>query len=91
VNVAGGRRIALNALVTEIGRVLGRSVEVVQAPPRSGDIRHSLGDISRAAELFGYAPEVRWEDGIAPTIQYLTTLRDKGLAAASGVMAALWS
>jgi len=91
VNVAGGRRIALNALVTEIGRALGRSVEVVHGAPRSGDIRHSLGDISRAAELFGYAPEVTWEDGIAPTIAFLTTLRDKGIAPASSVMAKLWS
>ncbi|MBK6516824.1 MAG: SDR family oxidoreductase [Polyangiaceae bacterium] len=90
INVAGGRRIALNALVTEIGRALGRSVEVVHQAPRAGDIRHSLGDISRAKELFGYEPEVRWEDGIAPTIAYLTALRKQGLAPASSVMAALW-
>jgi len=90
VNVAGGRRIALNALVREIARVLGREVEVDHQAPRAGDIRHSLGDISVAKELLGYDPEVKWEDGIAPTIEYLRTLRDEGLSAGSKIMAAIW-
>jgi UDP-glucose 4-epimerase len=91
VNIAGGRRIALNELCKEIGRALGRDVTVQHGEPRIGDIRHSLGDITKAGELIGYTPEVRWEDGIAPTIAYLTALRDKGLAAGSHVMASLWS
>jgi nucleoside-diphosphate-sugar epimerase len=90
VNIAGGRRIALNSLVKEIGRVLGRDVAVVHAPPRAGDIRHSLGDITRAGELFGYDPKVKWEEGIAPTIEFLKTLRSAGIGAGSSVMARLW-
>jgi UDP-glucose 4-epimerase len=91
VNIAGARRIALNDLVKEIGRVLGRDVTVQHGEPRAGDIRHSLGDIGAAAELLGYEPSVRWEDGIAPTIEYLTKLRESGLAAGSQVMAKLWA
>lgn len=90
VNVAAGRRIALNALVTEIGRVLEKPVRVEHVDPRPGDIRHSLGDITRAKELFGYEPLVRWEDGIGPTFEYLKTLRDSGLTKASDKIAALW-
>ncbi len=73
VNIAGGRRIALNDLVREIGRALGRELKVHHGPVRAGDIRHSLGDISRAHDLIGYEPSVRWEEGIAPTIAYLKT------------------
>lgn len=96
VNIAGARRIALNDLVREIGRVLapdlgGRQVEVVRTEPRAGDIRHSLGDITLAQELLGYQPSVKWEDGIASTATYLTKLRKEGLTAASHVMAALWN
>ncbi len=90
VNIAGSRRIALNDLVKEISRVLGRDVTVQHAEPRAGDIRHSLGDITAATELLGYEPSVRWEEGIAPTIEYLKTLRESGLAAGSQVMAKLW-
>jgi UDP-glucose 4-epimerase len=84
VNVAGGRRVSLNALVAEIGRVLGRELEVVHAEPRAGDVRHSLADIARARELLGYEPEARWEDGIAPTAEYLRSLAaDRGASPAA--------
>ncbi|WP_434048162.1 MULTISPECIES: SDR family oxidoreductase [Sorangium] len=86
INIAGGRRIGLKELCKEISRVLGRDVAVEHLAPRAGDIRHSLADISRAAELIGYAPRVRWEDGIAPTVTYLRTLREKGPAAASATV-----
>ncbi|WP_437516990.1 SDR family oxidoreductase [Sorangium sp. So ce1099] len=86
INIAGGRRIGLNELCKEISRVLGRDIAVEHLPPRAGDIRHSLADISRAAELIGYEPRVRWEDGIEPTVTYLRTLREKGPAAASSTV-----
>lgn len=91
VNIAGGRRIGLNDLVREISRVLDRPVEVDHQSERAGDIRHSLGDITRAGELLGYQPEVKWEDGIRPTIEYLASLRKDGLAVASKVMASVWA
>jgi UDP-glucose 4-epimerase len=80
VNIAGGRRISLNDLVREIGRVMGKSLDVRHVDPRPGDIRHSLADISKAKELIGYEPLVRWEDGIAPTVDFLQKLLAHGLS-----------
>jgi UDP-glucose 4-epimerase len=80
INIAGGRRIAIGDLVREIGRVLGRPLEVRNVDPRPGDVRHSLADISKARELIGYEPAVAWEDGIAPTIEFLRHLLTQGLA-----------
>lgn len=77
VNIAGGRRIVLNGLVKEIEKKLGTPVKVNYVEPRAGDIRDSLADISRAHELLGYEPKVRWEDGIEPTIAFLRDLRAK--------------
>jgi UDP-N-acetylglucosamine/UDP-N-acetyl-alpha-D-glucosaminouronate 4-epimerase len=79
VNIAGGRRISLNELIREIGAVLGRKLDVRYVEPRPGDVRHSLADISRAKELFGYEPTVKWEEGIEPTVQFLRELHDRGL------------
>jgi UDP-glucose 4-epimerase len=78
VNIAGGRRIGLKELCGELSRALERQVAVEHVDPRPGDIRHSLADISRAQELLGYAPHVRWEDGLRPTITYMAALRSKG-------------
>jgi len=88
MNIAGGRRIGLNELTKEISRVLGREVAVDHLDPRPGDIRHSLADISRAKELIGYEPRVRWEDGIPPTVAYLKALRESSPTAASTHMTA---
>jgi UDP-glucose 4-epimerase len=74
VNIAGGRRVSLNDLVGEIGRVVARPLQVVHGEPRAGDVRHSLAELSRARELLGYEPSVRWEEGIAPTADYLRAL-----------------
>lgn len=88
INIAGGRRISLNDLCNEISRVLGRRIEVEHGPRRVGDVMHSLADISKAKELIGYEPSVRWEEGIEPTIEYIGALRASGLAAAARQVAA---
>ncbi len=79
INIAGGRRISLNDLLKEIGRRMGRTLDVRYVEPRAGDVRHSLADIGRAKQLLGYEPLVRWEDGIAPTIEFLRELLERGL------------
>ena len=83
VNIAGGRRIGLNELCREIGRIMGKDARVEHVAPRAGDIRHSLADITAARELLGYEPLVRWEDGLGPTLAYMRTLRTEGPSAAS--------
>jgi nucleoside-diphosphate-sugar epimerase len=76
VNIAGGRRVSLNGLVAEIGKTLGKQPNVKHDPPRAGDVRHSLADLTRAEELLGWKPRVRWEDGVRPTAEYLRRLND---------------
>jgi len=80
VNIAGGRRIALNELVREISRALGRSLDVHHVAPRAGDVRHSLADISLAKSLLAYEPAVAWEEGIAPTLEFIREYLDRGVA-----------
>jgi len=88
VNIAGGRRIGLNDLCREIGRLMGGAIQVDHVEPRAGDIRHSLADITRAQELLGYEPKVRWEDGLPATLAYMRTLHKEGATQASHHMTA---
>jgi len=79
VNIAGGRRVSLNDIVARIGSQLGKEVRADYTDPRPGDVRHSLADIRRAHELLGYEPAVKWEDGLGPTAEFLSTLaRERG-------------
>ena len=78
LNIATGHRVTINAVIAEIGRLLGRDLEVVHAEPRAGDVRHSLADVSRAAELLGYQVEVLWKEGVKRTLPWLDELHRKG-------------
>ena len=71
LNVACGERVTLNALLAEVGRLLGTDPDPVYDPPRPGDVRDSLADIGRAGELLGYRPTVRLAEGLQRTVESL--------------------
>ena len=64
VNVASGTSVTINELVRKMGSVAGVEPRVQHAPPRPGDVRHSLADVSAARAAFGYAPEVGLHEGL---------------------------
>lgn len=71
INVANGERISLNKLLVEIQDLTGmKNVSAEYKEPRSGDVLHSLADISRARELLGFNPRVGLRDGLQLTIEW---------------------
>ena len=72
-NVATGNRVTLNQTVEILRRATGYTGEVRYAAERSGDVKHSLADISRAKESFGYEPRVNFKEGIERTVAWYKT------------------
>jgi UDP-glucose 4-epimerase len=71
INVAGGRRISLNALYATLQRITGTDVPAEHGPPRAGDVRHSLADLGRAKDLLGFEPSISLEEGLKATVESL--------------------
>jgi UDP-glucose 4-epimerase len=69
-NVGTGRGTSLLDLVASLNRLLGTSITPRHAEARSGDIRHSRADITRARQVLGYEPAVSFEDGLARTLAW---------------------
>ena len=69
MNVACGERISLNMLYEGLRDALGVSIDAVHGPPRAGDIRDSLADVSKARRLIGYEPRVGVEEGLRRTVE----------------------
>jgi nucleoside-diphosphate-sugar epimerase len=69
VNVACGQRTSLNQLLADIGEIVGVRLEADHRPPRAGDVRDSLADVTAAADLLGYEPRVQVREGLKRTIQ----------------------
>ncbi|HET7466506.1 MAG TPA: NAD-dependent epimerase/dehydratase family protein [Candidatus Dormibacteraeota bacterium] len=64
MNVACGSSHTLLELVDAISALNGRPMRMVFGPPRQGDIKHSLADISLAAAQIGYQPRISFQDGL---------------------------
>jgi len=71
-NVATGTRISINDLAGMVMEVIGNRVDCVHEEARAGDVRDSLGDISRAHAGFGYVPRYGMEDGLKEAIRWFT-------------------
>lgn len=71
-NIGSGTRITINRLAEMMSEVSGLRPEIQHGPPRPGDVRHSLADISAAHKAFGLAPEVRLEEGLT---EYMAWMR----------------
>jgi UDP-glucuronate 4-epimerase len=64
VNVGGGRPVTVNHALELIGQVTGRRLEVVHAPARAGDARHTGADGTRAEALLDWRAEVDLATGL---------------------------
>jgi len=74
LNVACGRKFSLLELIASINQVLGTNLEPIFAPPRAGDVRESLADISAARKVLGYSPVIDFEEGLRRSIEYYRSL-----------------
>src|SRR5205085_2940093 len=75
-NVALGERTTLNQLYQWLRELLmSRNPQLKSAQPvykdfRTGDIRHSLADISDAKKLTDYSPTHKIQDGLNESIEW---------------------
>lgn len=81
-NVAVGDRTTLNQLFSAITSALTDCGQLVATAPeyrdfRSGDVRHSQADISKAERLLGYQPQYRIGQGISEAMQWYIAFQQR--------------
>ena len=69
-NIGSHSRIAINDLVRKLAAAAGLEPRVEHAPPRPGDVRDSLADISAARAAFGFQPAVDLDEGLAEYVAW---------------------
>ena len=72
-NIGSNGRITINMLVELLRETSGIEPQVVYGPPRPGDVRHSLADISAARHSFGFDPSVSMEEGLKEYMAWAAT------------------
>lgn len=69
-NVACGEAVSLNQVLDQLEQIVGHPIERRHEPARSGDVRHSLADISAARDNLKYRPLVTFAQGLRKTVDW---------------------
>lgn len=70
LNIANGRTTSLLELIAALSELLEVDVTPIHDPPRVGDVRESMADITLAREMLGYETQVDFHTGLQRTIDY---------------------
>ena len=72
-NIACGERISVNYLWDTLAKAANKKINPIYGPPRQGDVRDSLANISKANILLSYDPEFTVGQGLKITWDYFKT------------------
>ena len=70
LNIADGRATNLLDLLRLLNELLGTQIPPQFGPPRPGDVRDSLADITLARHWLKYEPQVTFEEGLRRSLAY---------------------
>ncbi|MEK6336344.1 MAG: SDR family oxidoreductase [Acidobacteriota bacterium] len=70
INIANGEQVSINQLFHFIRKITGRGeIKPEYQPTRTGDILHSLADVTCAREYLGFEPRIGLEEGLKLTVK----------------------
>jgi nucleoside-diphosphate-sugar epimerase len=71
INVGGGSRVTINEVLTMLAEITGRELNVVHQESARGDVRHTVADLSRAAEYLQLTAQVGLRQGLTSEVAWL--------------------
>ena len=71
-NIGSGVATTVNRVAGMLAEIVGVPARLrpVSAPPRGGEVRHSVADIGRARSVLGYVPVVGLADGLREFVRW---------------------
>jgi len=72
-NCACQEQTSVNQLVEHLNEILGTEIQPNYDKPRSGEVKHSLADISKARNLLNYDSAINFKEGLKKTVDWFTS------------------
>jgi len=69
-NIAYGAKTSINQIYAHLSTLMGRQIQPRYEPPRAGDVRHTLADLTRARDRLGYRPTTEIAAGLGKTVRW---------------------
>jgi UDP-glucose 4-epimerase len=70
-NIGSGVSTTINSLASMIREIVDTNAEIVYAPPRKGEVEHSIADISLARNCLNYDPSTEIYDNLGKYIGWM--------------------
>ncbi len=72
LNIGSGQPISIREIAAELAQTLRVSIPAeIAGKYRAGDIRHCFAEISRAKQVLGYEPGIRFREGLQELVAWL--------------------
>ena len=76
INLGNSRAVTLNEFISTLEQATGKTAVIEQLPAQSGDVNHTLADVSKAQRLLGYQPTTSLETGLRKFVGWYVATRD---------------
>ena len=76
INLGGGRPVRLSAIIQQIAELTGKTPEIEYRPAHPADVPTTWADVSKAARLLGWKPQISIEDGLRRCVEWYYANRD---------------
>jgi nucleoside-diphosphate-sugar epimerase len=70
-NIGGGSRVTINHVLSLVGQLTGKTLDIERLPAEKGDMRDTFADTSRAVRDLGFRPAWTLESGLAAECEWL--------------------
>jgi len=70
-NIACGKAYSVLDIISAVNKILKKSIKPKFTPPRPGDVKDTLADISKAKRILGFDPKIGFEEGMGRTVASL--------------------
>jgi UDP-glucose 4-epimerase len=70
LNIACGQAVTVNETIDAINELTGKNIKPIHTDSQTGDVKHSLADITLAKKTIGYKPTVSFNEGLRRTIHW---------------------
>ena len=76
INLGGDRTVSLGAVIEQIAALTGKQVRIEYRPFHKADVLTTAADISKAAQLLDWRPQIGLEEGLRRCVEWYHANRD---------------
>jgi UDP-glucuronate 4-epimerase len=70
-NLGESQTVSLNRMIGGIEAALGVTARIGRLPEQPGDVKCTFADITKAKQMLGYAPSMKYEDGVKVFVEWM--------------------